>query len=397
MDSSRGHRLPSLCAPPVFLFILAASNLVTFFVFSSTFSFSSSGCSASSYFTSPLPPEPPPATAPQSPRRWRELLPPPTSRRSPSPSPPRRASLRAQPQLPIRRPHRPVGHPCELFPAELSRFMTYPVNGSCPDDEFEAQRLLLKGCEPLPRRRCRPAAHADFVEPAALPESLWLTPPDSSVVWTAYTCKNYACLIERKNQKDFDDCKDCFDLEEGRRADGSSLRQPLDFSIDEVLRLKPRERSASGWTSAAARDLRGAHEGAQRHGGHDLHEPQRALQQLHRRQRGHPSLLSISQRLPIFDNTLDVVHSMHVISNWIPDTLFHFIFFDIYRVLRPGGIFWLDHFFFVEEQMGKYVSMIDSVGFRRLKWVVGRKLDRGPELKEMYISAVLEKPLKNSW
>ncbi|CAA7401376.1 unnamed protein product [Spirodela intermedia] len=400
MDSSRGHRLPSLCAPPVFLFILAASNLVTFFVFSSTFSFSSSGCSASSYFTSPLTAG---AAAGDGATVTAQV-----ERASPAADlPPESLAFTAPQSFPFgRNPNSqsdvliaPVGHPCELFPAELSRFMTYPVNGSCPDDEFEAQRLLLKGCEPLPRRRCRPAAHADFVEPAALPESLWLTPPDSSVVWTAYTCKNYACLIERKNQKDFDDCKDCFDLE-GREKSRWVVPSdnPLDFSIDEVLRLKPPGTVRIGLDIGGGsgtfavrmkeRNVTVVTTSMNLNGPFNSFIAARGVI---------PLYLSISQRLPIFDNTLDVVHSMHVISNWIPDTLFHFIFFDIYRVLRPGGIFWLDHFFFVEEQMGKYVSMIDSVGFRRLKWVVGRKLDRGPELKEMYISAVLEKPLKNSW
>lgn len=44
-----------------------------------------------------------------------------------------------------------------------------------------------------------------------------------------------------------------------------------------------------------------------------------------------------------------------------------------------------------------YEPLINSIGFKRIKWVVGPKLDRGPELREMYLSALLEKPLKNSW
>lgn len=412
MESSRGTRLPSLCAPLGFLFVLAASNLVTFFVFSYSsfsfsspaFSFSSSGCSASSSFTSPATAG---ATAGADAGDGATVTAP-AERTSPAADlPPEFLAFTAPQSFPFgHNPNSqsgvliaPVGHPCELFPAELSRFMTYPVNGSCPDDELDAQRLLLKGCEPLPRRRCRPAAPVDFVEPAALPESLWSTPPDSSVVWTAYTCKNYACLIDRKNQKGFDDCKDCFELEgreKGRWVVPSD--NPVDFSIDEVLRLKPAGTvrigldigGGSGTFSVRMkeRNVTVVTTSMNLNGPFNSFIAARGVV---------PLFLSISQRLPFFDNTLDMVHSMHVLSNWIPDTLLHFIFFDIYRVLRPGGIFWLDHFFFVEEQMGKYVPMIDSVGFHRLKWVVGRKLDRGPELKEMYISAVLEKPLKNSW
>lgn len=80
---------------------------------------------------------------------------------------------------------------------DLRKYMTYPVNGSCPDDELLAQKLLLGGCEPLPRRRCHPAAPTHYVQPYPLPTSLWSTPSDASVVWTAYTCKNYDCLINR--------------------------------------------------------------------------------------------------------------------------------------------------------------------------------------------------------
>jgi hypothetical protein len=89
---------------------------------------------------------------------------------------------------------------------------------------------------------------------------------------------------------------------------------------------------------------------------------------------------------------------MHVLSNWIPTTLLHFLMFDIYRVLRPGGLFWLDHFFCVEDQfLDVYKPLIETIGFIKLKWVVGKKLDRGAELREMYLTALLEKPLKNSW
>ncbi|ONI17521.1 hypothetical protein PRUPE_3G164600 [Prunus persica] len=294
-----------------------------------------------------------------------------------------------------------VGQACTLFPDLLSRFMSYKVNGSCPDDEFLAQRLLLKGCEPLPRRRCRPASNANYVEPYPLPKSFWSTPSDSSVVWTAYKCKNYNCLVNRKkNHKGFDDCIDCFDLQGNEKTRwGKGKGGGLDFGVDEVLGFKKpgtirigldigggvatfavrmRERNVTIVTTSM-----------------NLNGPFNSFIA----SRGVvPLYISISQRLPFFDNTLDIVHSMHVLSNWIPTTLLHFAVFDIYRILRPGGLFWLDHFFCVGEQMEEvYGPLIESVGFKKLKWVVGRKLDRGPERREMYLSALLEKPLKNSW
>jgi SAM-dependent methyltransferase len=110
-----------------------------------------------------------------------------------------------------------------------------------------------------------------------------------------------------------------------------------------------------------------------------------------------PLYVSVAARLPFFDNTLDVVHSMHVLSGWMPPRAMQFALFDVYRVLRPGGLFWLDHFFCGEAELPAYVEVVESVGFRKRRWVTRRKLDRGPERKEVYLSALLEKPLKNSW
>ncbi|KAK9272300.1 hypothetical protein L1049_002671 [Liquidambar formosana] len=295
----------------------------------------------------------------------------------------------------------PVGRACTLFPDELRRYMSYKVNGSCPDDELLAQKLLLKGCEPLPRRRCRPAAPPHYVEPFPLPVSFWTTPSDSSVVWTAYTCKNYSCLINRRrNQKGFDDCKDCFDLEGPEKVRWSgSVGSGVDFSIDEVLATKKPGTIRIGLDIGGGvatfairmkeKNITIVTTSMNLNGPFNNFIASRGVV---------PLYISISQRLPFFDNTLDIVHSMHVLSNWIPTTLLHFLFFDIYRVLRPGGLFWLDHFFCVGEQFEEvYQPLIDSIGFKKVKWVVGRKLDRGPELREMYLSALLEKPLKNSW
>uniref|UniRef100_A0A8I7BH86 Methyltransferase type 11 domain-containing protein n=1 Tax=Hordeum vulgare subsp. vulgare TaxID=112509 RepID=A0A8I7BH86_HORVV len=106
-----------------------------------------------------------------------------------------------------------------------------------------------------------------------------------------------------------------------------------------------------------------------------------------------PMHLSIAHRLPFFDGTLDIVHSMHVLSHWIPDVMLEFMLFDIYRVLRPGGLFWLDHFFCLGTQMNTtYVPMVNQIGFNKVRWNVRRKLDRGIKLNEWYLSALLEKP-----
>ncbi|XP_028766431.1 uncharacterized protein LOC114724273 [Neltuma alba] len=47
-----------------------------------------------------------------------------------------------------------VGHSCEKSADLLSQYMNYKIAGPCPDDWSSAQKLILRGCEPLPRRRC---------------------------------------------------------------------------------------------------------------------------------------------------------------------------------------------------------------------------------------------------
>ncbi|XP_077224584.1 putative methyltransferase At1g29790 [Tasmannia lanceolata] len=289
-----------------------------------------------------------------------------------------------------------LGAACLRYQDELTRYMTYKVGGECPADDVMAQQLMLKGCEPLPRRRCHPKSPKGYVEPTPFPASLWATPPDTSIVWDPYTCKNYQCLIDRKNSKGFFDCKDCFDLNfrEKNRWLVDNLKG-LDYGIDDVLRLKPqgtirvgldigggsgtfaarmRERNVTIITSTMNFD-----------GPFNSFIASRGLIPIH---------VSIAHRLPFFENTLDIVHSMHVLSNWIPDMVLEFALFDIYRVLRPGGLFWLDHFFCVGSQMNAtYVPMFDRIGFNKLRWTAGRKVDRGAHLNEWYLSALLEKPM----
>ncbi|MCI62738.1 putative methyltransferase PMT19-like, partial [Trifolium medium] len=73
--------------------------------------------------------------------------------------------------------------------------MTYEIGGECPVDDALAQGLMLKGCEPLPRRRCHPKSPINYVEPTPFPDSLWTYPPDTSIIWDSYACKSYQCLV----------------------------------------------------------------------------------------------------------------------------------------------------------------------------------------------------------
>ncbi|XP_059644621.1 probable methyltransferase At1g29790 [Cornus florida] len=289
----------------------------------------------------------------------------------------------------------PFGGGCLMLQSELQQYMSYDIGGECPVDDVFAQRLMLKGCEPLPRRRCHPKSPAGYVEPNPLPESLWTTPPDSSIIWDPYTCKDYKCLIDRKNVAGYFDCKDCFDLQSREKSRWLFDNGGLDYAIDRILGEKPpgtirigldigggtgtfaarmKERNVTIITSSMNLD-----------GPFNSFIASRGLISMH---------VSVSQRLPFFENTLDIVHSMHVLSNWIPDTMLEFTLYDIYRVLRPGGLFWLDHFFCLGSQLNEtYVPMLDRVGFKKIRWNAGMKMDRGVEKNEWYFSALLEKPM----
>ncbi|XP_044487881.1 probable methyltransferase At1g29790 [Mangifera indica] len=288
----------------------------------------------------------------------------------------------------------PVGAGCFKFQEELVQYMTYEIGGECPVDDVFAQRLLLKGCEPLPRRRCHPKSPVNYVEPTPFPESLWAKAPDTSIIWDPYTCKSYQCLIDRNNAPGVFDCKDCFDLQ-GREKNRWLFDRGLDYGIDQVLNTKPRRTirigldigGGSGTFAARMRErnVTVVTTSMNFDGPFNSFIASRGLIPMH---------VSVFQRLPFFENTLDIVHSMHVLSNWIPDAMLQFTLFDIYRVLRPGGLFWLDHFFCFGSQLNEtYVPMFNRIGFRKLRWNTGMKLDRGIDKNEWYFSALLEKPM----
>ncbi|CAI9101456.1 OLC1v1038786C1 [Oldenlandia corymbosa var. corymbosa] len=287
-----------------------------------------------------------------------------------------------------------VGGACLKYKDELEEFMKYEVGGECPVDDVFAQKLMMKGCEPMPRRRCHPKSPRNYADPTPLPESLWSTPSDTSIIWDPYSCKNYSCLNNRRNMPGYFDCNDCFDLKGREKTRWLVDNGGIDFGIDKVLKVKPpgtirigldigggsgtfaarmKERNVTIVTTSMNLD-----------GPFNSFIASRGLISMH---------VTVSQRLPFFENTLDIVHSMHVLSNWIPDEMLELTFYDIYRVLRPGGIFWLDHFFCFGSQLNTtYVPMIDRVGFKKLRWSTGMKVDRGIDKNEWYFSALLEKP-----
>ncbi|KAK8584381.1 hypothetical protein V6N13_109779 [Hibiscus sabdariffa] len=83
-----------------------------------------------------------------------------------------------------------VGHSCDKSADLLSKYMSYKVSRPCPDDWSLAQKLILKGCEPLPRMRCF-AKTVPNVGLTSLPVSLWKLVSGKILTWSGLGCKNF--------------------------------------------------------------------------------------------------------------------------------------------------------------------------------------------------------------
>ncbi|KAL6856907.1 hypothetical protein ACP4OV_018289 [Aristida adscensionis] len=289
-----------------------------------------------------------------------------------------------------------LGHACRRFQDDLERYMSYTPGGECPSDEPLEHRLMARGCDPLPRRRCRPPSPKGYTQPAPLPRSLWATPPDTTVVWDAYACKNYSCLASAAAAGAGGGCDGCFDLRGGREKD-RWLRDDgaLSYSIAAVLAARPKgtvriglDIAVGGGGTFAARMMeRGvtvvtatANAGAP----FGSFIAARGLVPVH---------LAAAHRLPFFDGTLDLVHTAGAGELAAAGVALEFALFDVYRVLRPGGLLWLDHLAGGGAQPNAtYAPVLRRVGFRTLRWNAGRKPGK-TKTNEWQLSALLEKPM----
>ncbi|KAL2504957.1 S-adenosyl-L-methionine-dependent methyltransferase superfamily protein [Abeliophyllum distichum] len=135
-----------------------------------------------------------------------------------------------------------IGQGCARLASTLDRFMTYKAYHMCPDDWDLAQKLMITGCDPLPRRRCF-SRTPRYDKPRPLSSSLWTQPRDVDISWSRYKCKNYQCLVSNKtiNNRGFYKCSDCFDLTKRGWNVQRNKNVSAEFSIDEILMLKPGE------------------------------------------------------------------------------------------------------------------------------------------------------------
>lgn len=108
-----------------------------------------------------------------------------------------------------------------------------------------------------------------------------------------------------------------------------------------------------------------------------------------------PLHVPLQQRLPMFDGVVDLVRCGRAVNRWIPTTMLEFMFYDVDRVLRAGGYFFLDHFFSKVLDLEKvYAPLIGKLGYKKVKWAVSAKTDSsGIKNGEVYLTALLQKPL----
>lgn len=290
-----------------------------------------------------------------------------------------------------------IGHACFSLKEELEEYMDYDIGEFCKDDWKLAQKLMVHGCDPLPRRRCFSRAPQFYDRPFSINESMWRLPNDKNVRWSQYRCKNFGCLANTTTKKGFFKCANCFNLDqhEMQRWVKPSFQEQhsnltADFLIVEVLDLKPGETRVgldfsvgTGTFAARMREFNVTIVSATINLGAPFNE-MIALRGLV------PLYLTINQRLPFFDNTLDLIHTTRFLDGWIDYVLLDFVLFDWDRVLRPGGLLWIDSFFCLKEDLDDYLEAFKMLRYMKHKWVVVPKLDKDD--KEVFFSAVLEKP-----
>ncbi|KAK9129569.1 hypothetical protein Sjap_010056 [Stephania japonica] len=276
-----------------------------------------------------------------------------------------------------------VGHACDRSKDLLSHYMNYKVGGLCPDDSALAQRLISRGCEPLPRRRC----FAPWVTKAGLllsfPASLW-----KGVSSKVLRCKSLECLngtdkyrfVKARSKNDFV-VDDVLGLGLGLGGSGRVRRIGLDVGGGSgTFAARMAERNVTVITLA-------------------MNVDDAQLNDFIAARGLFPLFMSLDHRLPFYDNVFDLVRAAHALvvdGHGGRVEKLEFLMFDIDRVLRAGGLFWLDNFYCADEEKKLTLTrLIDRFGYKKLKWVVGEKMDpAGSGKSQVYLSAVLQKPVR---
>ncbi|KAF7045473.1 hypothetical protein CFC21_054576 [Triticum aestivum] len=245
--------------------------------------------------------------------------------------------------------------------ALLSAFMSYAPHSACPRNATLPRRLVSKGCEPLPRRRCLSRGPR-----APLPAS--------------------GMGLDH------------------RRWDGPARGGGHEFLVDDVLRLAASKiRIGLDVAGGAANFAARMRERGVTVVTSVLDGPGKPMNEFVAARGLFPLLLSPAHRFPFYDGVFDLVHvgtaaldeagSPAMGQAATPEAL-EFFLFDVDRVLRAGGLLWIDSYVCQSEERRRVVAkLVDRFGYKKLKWVVGEKA--GGAATSTYLSAVLRKPARS--
>ena len=282
----------------------------------------------------------------------------------------------------------PIASSCHNHADLLHKYMTYTPYSLCPpDSDSVAESLILRGCHPLPRRRCfskTPPKPTSSLPHNPFPSSL----PDQNVLWSDknYSCSSFSCLVRSNPKLGFDPSREIERF--------TSYTNELDLPIPQLFQIAKSANSAlrlgldiGGGTGTFAATMK-LHNVTVITTTMNLGAPYneavalRGLVPLH---------VPLQQRLPVFDGVLDLVRCGHAVNRWIPATALEFLLYDVDRVLRSGGYLWLDHFFSKSVDLDKvYGPLIGKLGYKKVKWATGSKANS--KYGEVYLTALLQKP-----
>nr|ABL85035.1 expressed protein [Brachypodium sylvaticum] len=208
-----------------------------------------------------------------------------------------------------------VGSVCLRSPSALSllsQFMSYAPHAACPLNATAStlpRRLVSKGCEPLPRRRCltrRPPLRPSSI--TALDPRRWVTPARSSNNRHEFLIDDVIRLAQIRIGLDVSGGGGDFAARMKERNGATVVTTVLEPTTSELV---------------AARGL-------------------------------FPLQLSPAHRLPFYDGVFDLVHAAGTAAldgagapamglAGTPEAL-EFFLFDVDRVLRVGGLLWIDSY-----------------------------------------------------
>ncbi|KAK1422859.1 hypothetical protein QVD17_18148 [Tagetes erecta] len=280
----------------------------------------------------------------------------------------------------------PIASACRHHPDLLHQYMNYTPFSPCPASSSSAgEPLILRGCHPLPRRRC--FSLTTNKHPSQLPANPFSPVPENSILWTNYKFKDLHSL---NPDLGFD-----LKIEKTRFLNSKS---DLDLPISQLIDIAKKSKSVlrlgldiGGGTATFAAQMKEQNVtvitttmslGAP----YNEMAALRGLVPLH---------MPLQQRLPVFDGVVDLVRCGHAVNRWIPVQALEFMLYDVDRVLRGGGFLWVDRFFSKSVDLDKvYGPLIGKLGYKKVKWAVGKKTDAsGVKNGEVYLTALLQKPV----